>query len=246
MSDLSLKSVADLKKLAKSSGVKGYTKMKKHELVDILSRTAIPVVFEQPVIEKGITDFSVKELKELAKNKGIPKYYQLTKPQLVAALGIVPQQPKSIANVQEKYTYEQLVSKSVKQLKDIAKESGVKSYYKMNKDDLVKSIMEQSASLFEEPIQPVVSQSVSRPVVQEQVVEVPISPENIYQPEPGADLGVSEPVMIIGQPLVPEITESSERGYKYIDDILKEIQFSDTDKYMKEVNTKIMKCLGIY
>lgn len=246
MSDLSLKSVADLKKLAKSSGVKGYTKMKKQELVDILSRRAIPVVFEQPVIEKGITDFSVKELKELAKNKGIPKYYQLTKPQLVAALGIVPQQPKSIANVHEKYTYEQLVSKNVKQLKDIAKESGVKSYYKMNKDELVKSIMEQSASLFEEPIQPVVSQSVSRSVVQEQVVEVPISPENIYQPEPEVDLGVSEPVMIIGQPLVPEITESSERGYKYIDDILKEIQFSDTDKYMKEVNTKIMKCLGIY
>jgi hypothetical protein len=52
--------------------------------------------------------------------------------------------------------------------------------------------------------------------------------------------------MVIGQPLVPEITESSERGYKYIDDILKEIQFSDTDKYMKEVNEKIMKCLGIY
>lgn len=246
MSDLSLKSVADLKKLAKSTGVKGYTKMKKNELVDILSKTSLPVVFEQPSVEKSITDLSVKELKELAKNKGIQKYYQLTKPQLIAALGIVPQ-TSSVANVQEKYTYEQLVSKGVKQLKDIAKESGVKSYYKMNKDDLIKSIMEKSTSLFEEPPQSIFRESVVRPIIEEQVVEVPISPENIYQPELEQQLEFQpEPVMIIGEPLVPEITETSERGYKYIDDILKEIQLSDTDKYMKDVNAKIMKCLGIY
>jgi|SRR5690606_2477570 len=245
MSDLSLKSVADLKKLAKTSGVKGYTKMKKQELVDILSRVSLPVVFEQPTVEKSILDLSVKELKELAKNKGIPKYYQLTKPQLISALGIVVQAPISVANVQEKYTYEQLVSKSVKQLKEIAKESSVKSYYKMNKDDLVKSILEKTASLFEEPPQSVLP-PIPQPVLQEPVLEVPIAPENIYQPEPEIDLGFTEPVMIIGQPLVPEITESSERAYKYIDDILKEIQLSDTDKYMKDVNSKIMKCLGIY
>lgn len=246
MSDLSLKSVADLKKLAKSSGVKGYTKMKKQELVDILSKTSLPVVFEQPSVEKSITDLTVKELKELAKSKGIPKYYQLTKPQLVAALGIVPQPAISVVNVQEKYTYEQLVSKSVKQLKDIAKESAIKSYYKMNKDDLIKSIMEKSVSLFEEPPQSVIRESVVRPMVQEEVVEVPISPENIYQPEQQFEQEFPEPVMIIGEPLVPDISETSEKGYKYIDDILKEIQFSDTDKYMKDVNAKIMKCLGIY
>lgn len=44
----------------------------------------------------------------------------------------------------------------------------------------------------------------------------------------------------------PEVIAHAEDREKYIDDILRDIQVNDTDKYLRTVSAKILRCLGMY
>lgn len=233
------KTVKELRELAKEKKIKNYSKMLKADLVKALSdsqpgRTTERVV---EVIVSGrqaytydqLVKKSVKDLKEIAKELSVKGYYKLNKDSLVSEI-LNKQQPERSeiqqvivepVPVQQQHVYN-LKSMKVSELKDLAKSRGVRAYYKLKKDELVRELElllgEVHVERIEEP-------------VREEIFEVP----------------VMEEVQVVREtPVVSEIIIGEVRREKYIDDILNEIQMPNIDKYLRSTNIKILQCLGMY
>lgn len=234
------KTVKELRELAKEKKIKNYSKMLKADLVKALSdaqpgRTVERVV-EVPSVSgrqaytyDQLVKKSVKDLKEIAKEISVKGYYKLNKDSLVSEI-LNKQQPERSeiqqvivepVHVQQQHVYN-LKSMKVSDLKDLAKSRGVRAYYKLKKDELVRELElllgEVHVERIEEP-------------VREEIFEIP---------------DVEEVQVVRETPVVSEIIIGEVRREKYIDDILNEIQMPNIDKYLRSTNIKILQCLGMY
>ena len=111
MSNLSEMRVVSLKKLAKSKGIKGYSKLKKVELIKILGKSKSPKVVSLKKLAKSLSEMRVVSLKKLAKSKGIKGYSKLKKTELIKALGKSTKPVKKI--VKKKIVKKKIVKKKI-------------------------------------------------------------------------------------------------------------------------------------
>lgn len=72
--------VVELKRMCKERGIKGYSKLRKKELIDILGGENEEI---------GMERYTVKELKKMCKERGIKGYSKLRKKELIEILGEV-------------------------------------------------------------------------------------------------------------------------------------------------------------
>lgn len=72
--------VKELKRECKERGIKGYSKLRKKELIEILLRS------ENKEYKEGLERFTVKELKMMCKERGIKRYSKLKKKEIIKLL----------------------------------------------------------------------------------------------------------------------------------------------------------------
>jgi transcription termination factor Rho len=83
--------VKELQKIAKARGLKGYTKMRKADLLELLMKNRVLsnhddiMNFNDGVVNK-IESKSVKELKKIAKERGLCRYSKLKKADLLSMI----------------------------------------------------------------------------------------------------------------------------------------------------------------
>ena len=255
--------VKQLKELAKQRGVPGYYKLTRPQLLSALaasSRPASPVRIATPPrpaspspVRPGFDSLNVKQLKELAKQRGVPGYYKLTRPQLLSALAASsrPASPVRIATPprpaspvrQPSPVRPGFDSLNVKQLRELAKQRGVPGYYKLTRPQLLSALAASSR-----PASPVRIATPPRPASPVRIATPPRPASPVRQPSPvrpASPVRVETPVLFEEQITQPEISQIQDRE-KYIDDILRDIQVNDTDKYLRTVSAKILRCLGMY
>ena len=122
-----------------------------------------------------------------------------------------------------------LDSLNVKQLKELAKQRGVPGYYKLTRPQLLSAL---AAS--------------SRPASPVRVATPPRPASPVRVPKPASPVQLETPPML-DEEIQPEIIKVKVQDReKYIDDILRDIQVNDTDKYLRTVSAKILRCLGMY
>lgn len=239
--DYSMLTVAELKKIAKDRKIKGYTTMKKQQLVDVLKNIQVSEPVPTDVSTKStLSSLTLAELKQLAKDANIKGYYKLNKKELVEKLQqeqAVPSETtesiqelptESTVYISDKFALKKL---TVKQLREVAKQKNVYGYLKLKKDELIDAIIDKEIKDIGQIEAPVDIEFVRREPVEEQMEQVQqaeIVPEIIREHEQ------------------IEYEEQSIPQQVYIDDVLKEIQVSDIDKHMKNVSLKILQCLAMY
>ena len=245
--ELHSKTIPELRKIATDMGIQNIPNLKA-DIIDTIynasqSTPRRPVSPVPAAVSTNLNSLNVKQLKELAKERGIPGYYKLNRSQLLSALAAssrpvspvrVVTPPKPVSPVVPAAVSTNLNSFNVKQLKELAKERGIPGYYKLNRSQLLSALAASSR-----PASPVRVVTPQRPASPVRVVTPPrpVSPVRVVTPPRPAS-----PVRITTPDIIPQIEDRQ----KYIDDILRDIQVNDTDKYLRTVSAKILRCLGMY
>jgi transcription termination factor Rho len=228
-SDFINKTVKELREMAKARQIKNYSKLLKAQLVEALSTTLSAAVQQVAQPRSGMVQThtyeqlvkkSVKDLKDVAKSAGVQGYYKLNKDALVSAILAQSVPVETQVHDEQIGQLSEFARLKVGELRDLAKRAGVKAYYKLKKDELVRELSRSLA-----------------PGLREEVVLVEEEP--VVEPEPETIRAENEIAVL------PPI-EVEERREAYIDDILNEIQMPNVDKYLRNVNEKILQCLGMY
>ena len=139
--DYSSKTVKELRNIAKEKGMIGYSRLRKIDLVAFVSceKNMISSRLKEinSVYKMDYSSKTVKELRNIAKEKGMVGYSRLRKADLVAFVSceknMISTRLKEINSVY-KMDYS---SKTVKELRNIAKEKGMVGYSRLRKAELV-------------------------------------------------------------------------------------------------------------
>ena len=244
--ELHAKTIAELKKIATDMGIGNIPELKA-DIIDTIYNASL--VHQPSPVRPGFDSLNVKQLKELAKQRGVSGYYKLTRPQLLSALAAssrpaspvriaTPPRPASPSPVRPGFD-----SLNVKQLRELAKQRGVPGYYKLTRPQLLSALAASSR-----PASPVRIATPPRPASPVRIATPPRPASPVRQPSPvrpASPVRVETPVLFEEQITQPEISQIQDRE-KYIDDILRDIQVNDTDKYLRTVSAKILRCLGMY
>jgi len=233
--ELHAKTIAELKKIATDMGINNIPELKA-DIIDTIYNASQNRPHTQ---SQNLDSLNVKQLKELAKQRGVPGYYKLTRPQLLSALAAssrpaspvrVATPPRPVSPVRQPSPVRpSLDSLNVKQLKELAKQRGVPGYYKLTRPQLLSAL---AAS--------------SRPASPVRVATPPRPASPVRVPKPASPVQLETPPML-DEEIQPEIIKVKVQDReKYIDDILRDIQVNDTDKYLRTVSAKILRCLGMY
>ena len=240
--ELHAKTISELRKIATDMGIEDIPELKADIIDAIYNASYTPPRPASPVRQSptSLDSLNVKQLKELAKQRGVPGYYKLNRSQLLSALAASsrPASPVRVATPPRpaspvRQSLPSLESLNVKQLKELAKQRGVPGYYKLNRSQLLSALAASSR-----PASPVRVATPPRPasLIKPQTPPIPVSPTKPVTPQV-LEQEIVEPEVVISQP---------EDREKYIDDILRDIQVNDTDKYLRTVSAKILRCLGMY
>jgi len=152
------KKLDELKYLCKQNNVKGFSKMKKKEIVSLLQffeeqkqefvHPVHPVFSEKDDVAEPLdvlSKMSLKDLKKLAKSYKLKKYSKLTKQDLMTLI-----QSRTLLTATEKVVLK-LKKQNMKDLKLLCKELKVKGYSKLNKQSIVEKILAVKDTVVEEP-----------------------------------------------------------------------------------------------
>lgn len=160
--DLSNKTVKELKEIAKQRGVPQLYKLTtRAKLLEALgdvvqeiqhAREEEHIPSEKEGVADDLSSKNVKQLKELAKERGIVGFYKLKRDELLAALAPVRRprspvrhvSPVRVSPVRHAVVEEQLLdltNKNVKELKELAKERGIKGFHKLRRDELLAALV---------------------------------------------------------------------------------------------------------
>ena len=152
------KKLDELKYLCKQNNVKGFSKMKKKEIVSLLKyfeeqKQEFVHPVHQVFSEKDdvaepldvLSKMSLKDLKKLAKSYKLKKYSKLTKQDLMTLI-----QSRTLLTATEKVVLK-LKKQNMKDLKLLCKELKVKGYSKLNKQSIVEKILVVKDTVVEEP-----------------------------------------------------------------------------------------------
>lgn len=129
------KSVKELKSICKDKGVRGYSKMRKAQILEKLES----LQFGEK--SKAFESMTVKQLKVECRSLGIRGYSKLRKAEIVKLLvgnGSTP--PMESESIVENDTPTPLSGLTVKELKSLCKDKGISGYSKLRKAELVATL----------------------------------------------------------------------------------------------------------
>ena len=157
---LEKKQLGELKLLCRENNVKGFSKMKKKEIVSLLKfYEEQKVVFEHPVhnvfsetddvVEptEVLDKMTLKQLKKLAKSYKLKKYSKLNRNDIMTFI-----QSRTLLSSVEKIQMK-LKKMNMKTLKALCKELKLKGYSKLNKSKVVELVM--TKNVIPEPVEEV-------------------------------------------------------------------------------------------
>lgn len=204
--DIARMNVKELKAYARKNGISGYSRMRKQELIDmLLAKTvdeSVQEIQEEPMVRNSIAE-SMREVSDLS-------------------------------------------SKTVKELKATARSRGIKGYSRMRKQELLDVLLTEA-------VEHVVDEAVEHVAedIAENVMDI-VEAQTEATVDALIDSGVmdasvedetetetdAEDIVV----LQPDVTERD----VYISDVLKELQVSDTDQFLKGIDRQILVCLGMF
>lgn len=200
--DIAGMNVKQLKAHARKSGISGYSRMRKQELIDmLLAKTvdeSVQEIHEEPMVRNAVAE-SMREVSDLS-------------------------------------------SKTVKELKATARSRGIKGYSRMRKQELLDLLLEEAVDHVVDDAVEHVAEDIAENVMD--IVDAQTDATMDALADAGAlDVNVedetdTEDITV----LRPVITERD----VYISDVLKELQVSDTDQYLKGIDRQILVCLGMF
>jgi hypothetical protein len=121
-------SLLQLRSLAKKKGLKGYSKMKKSELIQYIKHGDLkPSPSRQSISKLGLL-----QLQSLAKKKGLKGYSKMKKSELIQYIKHGDLKPSP--------SQQSITKLTVLQLQFLAKKKGLKGYSKMKKSELIRYI----------------------------------------------------------------------------------------------------------
>jgi len=90
--------VKELLDIAREKNLKGYSKLRKAELISLINSDmgipkVIPKIIPDGIISKPLENFTVKELLEIARQKNLSGYYKLRKAELISLINSITGDP---------------------------------------------------------------------------------------------------------------------------------------------------------